>query len=39
MMEEQMNFMAIISRKDNPHLYEKVEEFNEIVSILFSNSQ
>lgn len=27
------------SRKDNPHLYEKVEEFNEIVSILFSNSQ
>lgn len=39
MMEEQMNFMAIISRKDNPHLYEKVEEFNEIVSILFSNFQ
>ena len=34
-MEGQMNFMAIISRKDNPRLQDAIEEFDETVSFLF----
>ena len=34
-MEGQENFMAIISRIDNPRLPQVIEEFEETVSILF----
>ena len=34
-MDGQMNFLAIISRKDNPMLSVVLEEFNETVSFLF----
>ena len=34
-MDGQMNFLAIISRKDNPMLSIVLEEFNETVSFLF----
>ena len=34
-MDGQMNFLAIISRKDNPMLQIVIEEFNETVSFLF----
>ena len=34
-MEGQMNFMAIISRKDNPRLQEAIEEFDETTFFLF----
>lgn len=34
-MDGQMNFLAIISRKDNPMLPIVLEEFNETVSFLF----
>lgn len=34
-MEGQMNFMAIISRRDNPNLKKAIEEFDETVSFLF----
>jgi hypothetical protein len=34
-MEGQMNFMAIISRKDNPNLRKAIEEFDETIAFLF----
>ena len=37
-MDGQMNFLAIISRKDNPMLSVVLEEFNETVSFLFDES-
>ena len=35
MMDGQMNFLAIISRLDNPHLSNALEEFDETISFLF----
>ena len=35
LMEGQMNFMAMISRKDNPNLQRAVQEFEDTVSFLF----
>ncbi len=35
MMDGQMNFMAIIVRKDNPKLKTAIEEFEETVRFLF----
>jgi hypothetical protein len=35
MMEGQMNFMAIISRKDNPRMQEVIKEFEDTVSFIF----
>ena len=34
-MEGQMNFMAIISRKDNPRLQEVIQEFEDMISFIF----
>ena len=34
-MEGQMNFMAIISRKDNPRLHEVIQEFDDTISFIF----
>lgn len=34
-MNGQMNFLAIISRKDNPKLPQAIEEFDETISFLF----
>ena len=34
-MDGQMNFMAIISRKDNPRLTQVIKEFEETVLFLF----
>ena len=34
-MDGQMNFLAIISRKDNPRLSLVIEEFNETIAFLF----
>jgi len=34
-MDGQMNFMAIILRKDNPKLQMAIEEFEETVRFLF----
>lgn len=34
-LENQDNFIALISRIDNPKLSEAIEEFDEIISILF----
>ena len=34
-MDGQMNFLAIISRKDNPMLAMVIDEFNETISFLF----
>ena len=34
-MEGQMNFMAIISRKDNPRLQEAIQEFEDTISFIF----
>jgi hypothetical protein len=34
-MEGQMNFMAIISRKDNPRLQEVIQEFDDTISFIF----
>jgi hypothetical protein len=34
-MNKQMNFLAIISRKDNPNLPQVIEEFDETISFLF----
>ena len=34
-MDGQMNFLAMISRKDNPMLAMVIEEFNETISFLF----
>jgi len=34
-MDGQMNFMAIISRKDNPRLQQAIEDFEETVAFLF----
>ena len=38
-MDGQMNFLAIISRKDNPMLSIVLEEFNETVSFLFDSQE
>jgi hypothetical protein len=35
LMEGQMNFMAMISRKDNPNLSNAILEFEDTVSFLF----
>ena len=34
-MDGVMNFLAIISRKDNPHLPQAIAEFDETISFLF----
>lgn len=34
-MEGQMNFMAIISRRDNPRLQEAIQEFEDTISFIF----
>jgi hypothetical protein len=34
-MEGQLNFMAIISRKDNPRLHEVIHEFEDTISFIF----
>ncbi len=34
-MEGQKNFMAILSRVDNPRLAEVIEEFDETIALLF----
>lgn len=34
-MDGMMNFIAIISRKDNPNLPMVLEEFDETISFLF----
>lgn len=34
-MDGIMNFLAIISRKDNPNLPRAIEEFDETISFLF----
>lgn len=34
-MEGQMNFMAIISRKDNPRLQEVIQEFEDTILFIF----
>ena len=34
-MDGQMNFMAIILRKDNPRLQQVFEEFDETITFLF----
>ncbi|MCH5178877.1 MAG: hypothetical protein J1F13_04265 [Prevotellaceae bacterium] len=34
-MEGQMNFLAIISRKDNPKLPQAIKEFEETIAFLF----
>lgn len=36
-MDGQMNFLAIISRMDNPNLQLVIEEFSETVSFLFDS--
>ena len=35
MMDGQMNFMAMISRKDNPNLSQSIIEFEETIAFLF----
>ena len=37
-MDGQMNFLAIISRKDNPNLSQAITEFDETISFLFDPS-
>lgn len=34
-MDNQTNFMAIISRKDNPNLQQAITEFDETINFLF----
>ena len=34
-MDGKMNFIAMISRKDNPNLQEAIQEFEDTVSFLF----
>jgi hypothetical protein len=34
-MDGQMNFMAFISRKDNPRLPEVIKEFEDTISFIF----
>ena len=34
-MNGQINFLAIISRKDNPNLSQAIAEFDETISFLF----
>ena len=34
-MDGEMNFLAIISRKDNPRLNMVIEQFDETISFLF----
>lgn len=36
-MDGQMNFLAIISKKDNPMLPLVVDEFNETIAFLFDD--
>lgn len=36
-MDDQMNFLAIISRLDNPNLQLVIEEFDETISFLFDS--
>lgn len=36
-MKGQMNFMAIIMRKDNPHREQAIREFEETIDFLFDN--
>ena len=38
-MDGVMNFLAIISRKDNPMLETVIEEFNETISFLFDKPE
>ncbi|MBO7046043.1 MAG: hypothetical protein J6W38_06790, partial [Prevotella sp.] len=38
-MDGQMNFLAIISRKDNPMLPVVLEEFDETISFLFDRPE
>jgi len=35
-LEGQMNFLAFFSRRDNPHLLQYLEEFNETIELLFN---
>ena len=35
----QMNFLAIISRKDNPKLIQVIAEFDETISFLFDSPE
>lgn len=35
LLEGQKNFLALFSRKDNPHLTQAIEEFDETVALLF----
>ena len=35
LLEGQKNFLAIISRKDNPNLQLAIEDFEETISFLF----
>ena len=37
-MDGQKNFMAIISRKDNPKLQQAISEFKETIAFLFDDS-
>ena len=37
-MDGQMNFLAIISRQDNPNLSQAITEFDETISFLFDPS-
>lgn len=39
MMDGQMNFIAIFSRRHNPRLAEVIEEFNETISFLFDSPE
>lgn len=38
-MDGQMNFLAIISRKDNPKLIQVIAEFDETISFLFDSPE
>ena len=38
-MDGMMNFLAIISRKDNPKLESVIDEFNETISFLFDKPE
>lgn len=37
MLDGQENFLAMLSRRDNPHLPLAIEEFDETAFILFGN--
>ena len=38
-MDGEMNFLAIISRKDNPRLKMVIEQFDETISFLFDEDK